>query len=89
MSVLLFLLLIQVKKINLNTLVSKIGMRFFLLGIIGTEFLLFFQGFLILKRFTSLKYYNLELFVVTFFLFIGLFLIVFAQFLKKQIKPFN
>jgi len=84
MSVFIFLLLIQVKKVNLDSKISKTGIFSFLIGIIGTEFLLFYQGFLILKRINPLKYYNLELFILSVFLFCGLLLIVLPQFFKKQ-----
>ena len=87
MSVFIFLLLIQVKKLIIKSVCSKIGILTFLVGIVGTEFLLSFQGFLILKRGVLLKYYNLELFIFTLFLFVGLLLIIFSQFFKKQVEP--
>jgi len=86
MSVFLFLLLIQVKKLTIKSLSSKIGILTFLVGIIGTEFLLFLQGFLILIGKGLLKYYNFELFIFSFLLVLGIGLIIPSQFFKKELE---
>jgi len=83
MTVMLFLLLIQIKKLIIHTWISKIGLKTFLLGIIGTEFFLFYQGFLFLFKFNSLKFYNFEMLLFSFLLVIGLIFIFIPQIIKK------
>ena len=83
MSVFVFLILIKLQKIQLNTITSKVGLFIFLLGIIGTELLLFTQGFLVLIRFNTIPNYNLWLFTISILLFLGL-LLIFVNQLKKE-----
>jgi hypothetical protein len=85
MTVMIFLLLIQIKKILIDTSISKIGLIIFLTGIIGTEFLLFYQGFLFVFKFSPLKYYNMEMLFFSILLFIGL-ILVFLLSLKKNLN---
>jgi hypothetical protein len=72
----LFLLLIQIKKLEIQSGVSKIGTFTFLIGVIGTEFLLFYQGFLYLFKFNAIKFYNFEMLFFSFLLVIGLLLML-------------
>lgn len=76
MTCMLFLFLLQIKKLEIQSTVSKIGTFTFLIGIIGTEFLLFYQGFLFLFKFNALKFYNLEMLFFSFLLVIGLLLML-------------
>ena len=84
MSVLLLLILNKLKIFSLQQWISKIGIIIFLIGIVTTEFLLFFQGFNYLKGFKPLTNYNLVLLGFSSFLVIGLILIFIDQ-LKKTI----
>jgi hypothetical protein len=76
MTSMLFLLLIQIKKLEIQSGVSKIGTFTFLIGVIGTEFLLFYQGFLYLFKFNAIKFYNFEMLFFSFLLVIGLLLML-------------
>ena len=84
MSVFVFLTLIKLHKIHIETASSKIGLFVFLIGIIGTELLLFTQGFLVLIRLNPIPNYNLWLFIVSVLLFVGL-LLIFVNQLKKRV----
>ncbi len=84
MSVLLLLILNKLKIFSLQQWISKIGTLFFLIGIVTTEFLLFFQGFNYLKGFKPLTNYNLLLLGCSSFLVIGL-IFIFIDQLKKTI----
>ena len=83
MSVFVFLILTQLKKIQLKTFGSKVGVIIFLLGVVFTELLLFIQGFLVLIHFKPIQNYNLWLLMVSILLFIGL-LFIFVNQLKKR-----
>ncbi|MDP3359981.1 MAG: hypothetical protein Q8S41_11625 [Lutibacter sp.] len=84
LSVLLFLILDQMDKINLQKPTSKVGIILFLSGVFITEALLFLQGFLFLIQFNALKNYNLILLIFSFLMVIGLFVIYVNQFSKKM-----
>ncbi len=84
MTVFLIVLLIQIKKISIKNTISKIGLVTFLTGIVGTEFLLFYQGFLFLSKFKSLKFYNIEMLIFSVLLVIGLSFVFLPQLLKKR-----
>lgn len=84
MSVLIFLVLIQLNKIQLNTSFSKTGIIVFLIGVLLTELLLFLQGFLILIHFKPIHNYNLFLLVVSIFIVIGLIIIFIDQLLSRK-----
>jgi len=84
MSVILLLLLQQFGKIYLNSIISKIGVFSFLVGVLTTELLIFLQGFLYLKGFTPFRNYNIFMFIFSFIIIAGLFLIFINQFVKKK-----
>jgi len=86
MTSMLFLLLIQIKKLEIQSGVSKIGTFTFLIGIIGTEFLLFYQGFLFLLKFNAIKFYNFEMLFFSFLLVIGLLLMLFPNLFLRAKK---
>jgi hypothetical protein len=83
LSVLLFLILDQLGKINLQKPTSKVGIILFLSGVFITEALLFLQGFLFLFRFNAIKNYSLILLIFSFLMIIGLFVLYVNQFSKK------
>jgi len=86
MSVFIFLILIELKRISIDTIGSKIGMYTFLGGVLLTEFLLFMQGFLVLIRFSLIKNYTIVMLLSSSVIVIGLILIFSNQFKKvKQI----
>lgn len=86
MSVFIFLILIELKKINVDAVTSKTGLYTFLGGVLLTEFLLFMQGFLILISFPLIKNYSLLLLLSSVVIVVGLILIFSNQFKKaKQI----
>tara|TARA_R110001583_G_scaffold84281_3_gene221836 strand:+ start:3594 stop:4817 length:1224 start_codon:yes stop_codon:yes gene_type:complete len=85
MSVLLLLILGKLKIIELKTILSKIGLGLFILGILVTESLLFSQGFLFLKGLKPIKHYNVGLLVFSAVMVVGL-LIVFINQFNKQSK---
>lgn len=83
LSVLLFLILDQLGKINLQKPASKVGIILFLSGVFITEALLFLQGFLFLFRFNAIKNYSLILLIFSFLMIIGLFVLYVNQLSKK------
>lgn len=82
MSVLLFLILKQLKAIYLNTILSKFGIAFFLVGVLFTELLLFLQGFLILIKQQIIPNYTIILLIFSFFIVVGIVQIFISQFIK-------
>jgi len=82
MSVLLLLILKQLKAIYLNSVISKVGIGFFLTGIFFTELLLFLQGFLLLIKQKLIANYTIILLFFSLFIVIGIILIFIDQFLK-------
>ncbi|MDP3944383.1 MAG: hypothetical protein Q8Q51_00660 [Lutibacter sp.] len=85
LSVLLFLILDQMDKINLQKPTSKVGILLFLSGVFITEALLFLQGFLFLFQFNALKNYPLILLIFSFLMVIGLLVVFVNQFHKERI----
>ena len=86
LSVLLFLILDQMKKLNLHKPISKVGIILFLSGIFITESLLFLQGFLFLFQLNAIKNYSLILLIFSFLLVVGLLVVFGNQFSKKMIN---
>lgn len=86
MSVLLLLILTELKVIAFKTSLSKIGIFTFLIGIFITETLLFTQGFLFLNGFTPIKNYNILLLIFSAFMLIGLIFIFINPLIKKKVK---
>jgi len=84
LSVLLFLILDQLKKINLNRPTSKVGILLFLSGVFITETLLFLQGFLFLLQFNAIKNYSLILLIFSFLMILGLLVVYVNQFSRKE-----
>lgn len=84
LSVLLFLILDQLKKINLNKPTSKVGILLFLSGVFITETLLFLQGFLFLLQFNAIKNYSLILLIFSFLMILGLLVVYINQFSRKE-----
>ena len=85
MSIFVFLILIQLHKIQLKTTSSKIGLVIFLIGVVATELLLFTQGFLLLIGLTPIHNYHLLLLCASVLLVTGL-LFIFINQLKKPFK---
>lgn len=85
LSVLLFLILDQLGKINLHKPTSKVGILLFLSGVFITEALLFLQGFLFLFQFNAIKNYSLILLIFSFLMVIGLITVFVNQFHKERI----
>lgn len=85
MSVLLILFLIQMKAIYVNSIISKVGIGFFLIGIFFTEMLLFLQGFLLLMKQKPITNYTIILLIFSFFIVVGIIQIFIAQFVKPVI----
>jgi len=86
LSVLLFLILDQMEKLNLHKPISKVGIILFLSGIFITESLLFLQGFLFLFQFDAIKNYSLILLIFSFLMVVGLLVVFGNQFFKKMIN---
>lgn len=86
LSVLLFLILDQMEKLNLHKPISKVGIILFLSGIFITESLLFLQGFLFLFQLNAIKNYSLILLIFSFLLVVGLLVVFGNQFFKKMIN---
>ncbi len=86
MSVLLFLILKQLKVVQLKSSFSKIGVAFFLTGVFFTELLLFLQGFLILIKQKTIPNYTIFMFIFSFFIVIGIIQIFISQFTKPVIS---
>lgn len=84
MSVFIFLILSELNKIRLNSSISKIGVYTFLVGVLLTEFMLFFQGFLLLIQSSLINNYNLLLLLASIIIVIGLLLILSNQFQKTK-----
>jgi hypothetical protein len=80
MSVFIILLLNKSNKIQLVTITSKIGLITYLLGVLLTEFLLFFQGFLLIINFKSIANYQILMLIFSLFMIAGLLLIYVSQF---------
>jgi len=88
MSVVILLILIQLKIFVVKNHFSKIGLVTFLIGIFITETLLFTQGFIFLNSFKPIKNYNLLLLIFSFFMVLGLLFIFISQF-KKKVELIN
>lgn len=86
MSVLLLLILKQLKDISINSIISKVGIGFFLTGIFFTELLLFLQGFLLLLKQKPITNYTIILLIFSFFIVIGIIQIFIGQFVKPVIS---
>ncbi|MDT8418146.1 MAG: hypothetical protein RQ864_10075 [Lutibacter sp.] len=80
LSVLLFLIMDQLGKLNLHKPTSKVGIILFLAGVFITELLLFLQGFLFLFQFDAIKNYPLILLIFSFLMMVGLLVIYVNQF---------
>ena len=80
MSVLLFLLLNQLKIITMRSKISIIGISAFLVGIFCTELLLFLQGGLLLLRSNPISDYNMLLLSFYFLIVLGLIVLFVKQF---------
>ncbi|HSQ46822.1 MAG TPA: hypothetical protein VLM44_07895, partial [Lutibacter sp.] len=85
LSVLLFLILDQMSKLNLQKPISKVGIILFLSGIFITESLLFLQGFLFLFQLNAIKNYSLILLIFSFLMVVGLLVVFVNQFQKEKI----
>ena len=85
MSVLLILLLKQLKAIYINSIISKVGIGFFLTGIFFTEILLFLQGFLLLMKQKPIINYTIILLIFSSFIVIGIIQIFIGQFVKSLV----
>ena len=85
MSVLLILLLKQLKTIYINSIISKVGIGFFLTGIFFTEILLFLQGFLLLMKQKPINNYTIILLIFSFFIVVGIIQIFVSQFVKPLV----
>ena len=85
LSVLSFMILGQLGKLNLHKPTSKVGILLFLAGVFITESLLFLQGFLLLFQFNAIKNYNLILLIFSFLMVIGLLVVYVNQFHKERI----
>ncbi len=84
MSVLLFLILKQLGNINLQSIISKIGIVAFLVGVFGTEGIMFLQGGLFLTGFSPITNYSILLFSFSFLIVAGIFLIYIVQYAKNS-----
>jgi len=85
LSVLLFLIVDQLGKINLQKPTSKVGIFLFLSGVFITESLLFLQGFLFLFQFNAIENYSFFLLIFSFLMVIGLLVIYMNQFSRQPI----
>jgi hypothetical protein len=85
LSVLLFLILYQLGKINLHKPASKVGILLFLAGVFITESLLFLQGFLFMFQVDAIKNYSFFLLIFSFLMVIGLLVIYVNQFSRQPI----
>jgi len=85
LSVLLFLILDQLGKINFQKPASKLGILLFLAGVFITESLLFLQGFLFMFQVDAIKNYSFFLLIFSFLMVIGLLVIYVNQFSRQPI----
>jgi hypothetical protein len=85
LSILLFLIMDQMEKLNLHKPISKVGIILFLSGIFITESLLFLQGFLFLFQLNAIKNYSLILLIFSFLMVVGLLVVFGNQFHKEKI----
>ena len=88
MSVILFLILIELGKIDMKSSISKLGILIFLVGVLLTETLLFSQGVLFLFGLGSIHNYNLILFIASLIIVIGLLFTYYNQFKKSKVGVF-
>ncbi|GGK49673.1 MULTISPECIES: hypothetical protein [Flavobacteriaceae] len=86
MSVLLLLILKQLKTIYSNSVILKVGIGFFLTGITFTELLLFLQGFLLLMNQKLIPNYTIILLIFSFFIVVGIINIFISQFVKPALS---
>lgn len=84
MSVLLFLILNQLKSIHMRSKFSIIGISAFLVGVFCTELIMFLQGGLLLLRFPPIGNYNILLLSFYFLIVLGLIAIFVKQFNKNN-----
>lgn len=85
LSVLLFFILDQLGKINLQKSTSKVGIILFLAGVFITESLLFLQGLLFFLQLNAIKNYSLILLIFSFLMVVGLLVVYVNQFHKERI----
>lgn len=83
MSVLLFLILEQMGKFNLQKPAPKVGIILFMTGVFITELMLFLQGSLFLFQFNAIKNFSLMLLIFSFLMVIGLLSVYVNQFPRK------
>ncbi|WP_456377889.1 hypothetical protein [Lutibacter sp.] len=86
MSVLLLLILTELKIVEFKNFLSKIGIFTFLVGVFMTETLLFTQGFIFLNRLTPIKNYNLLVLIFSAFMVIGLVVIFIDLLINRKVK---
>lgn len=86
MSVFIFLMLFQLKKLSISSVFSKVGVSLFLIGVLLTELFIFSQGFLILLGLESISNYNSLLLFVSVLIVIGLLFIFTSQFRKTKLE---
>lgn len=85
MSVLILLILVELKIIVFKNSFSKLGIVTFLIGVFITEMLLFTQGFIFLNGFSPINNYNLLVLIFSAFMVIGLVFIFIDQFIKRKV----
>jgi hypothetical protein len=82
MSVFLLLILKELAIISFNSIISKVGILMFLLGVFVTEVLFFTQGFLLLVRYPIIENYN-KLLLIFSFLIVSSLMLIFINLVKN------
>jgi hypothetical protein len=82
MSVFLLLILKELTIITFNSIISKVGILMFLLGVFVTEVLFFTQGFLLLVRYPIIENYN-KLLLIFSFLIVSSLMLIFINLVKN------
>ena len=86
MSTLLFFILNEIKKIEIQTVISKSGIVLFLIGVFCTELILFYQGFAVIYKLPLINNQPMLMLVFSGVIVMGLFFLIVNHFKTKKIK---
>lgn len=86
LSTILFFILLEIKKIKVNSTFSKMGILLFLIGVFCTEFILFYQGFAITFNMKLLPNQPVFMLVFSGVIVLGLLIFTITHFVKNELK---
>ena len=85
MSIFIFLILFNLKKLKINNLIAQVGIHTFIVGVFLSETLLLLHGLLLFVKLNPIPHYNLLLLISSFFVVLGIVLLFIGQFVRKSL----